>query len=154
MGRRGPKPIKAESIARAALALFVERGVKGATTRAIARRANTTEASLYRHYEDKDDLARRVLYDCLKSFGERMEGALEGAVGPRQRLRAFVGAYIEFASECPLEHSFILQAQVGNSNGPNEIQQSRQILSSILIEGEAAGEFSTASTRLFATFVL
>jgi AcrR family transcriptional regulator len=154
MGRRGPKPVKAEAIAKAALALFVELGVKGATTRAIARRAQTTEGSLYRYYASKEDLARRVLSDSLVEFGESITRALEGVVGPRRQLRAFVLAYLDYARRAPLEHAFVVQSHNLNPAGfPDEILRPRRILTEILAEGNAGGEFDGQDPRRMAPFV-
>ena len=154
MGRRGPKPVKAEAIAKAALALFVELGVKGATTRAIARRAQTTEGSLYRYYASKEELARRVLANCLVDFGESISRALEGVTGPRPRLRTFVLAYLDYARRSPLEHAFVVQSHNLNPAGfPDEILRPRRILTEILAEGNASGEFDGQDPRLLAPFV-
>jgi AcrR family transcriptional regulator len=154
MGRRGPKPVKAEAIARAALALFVELGVEGATTRAIARRAGTTEGSLYRHYAGKAELARRVLADCLVQFGEGIARALEGVVGPRERLRTFVLAYLDCARTYPLEHAFIVQSHnLGYASVPEDTLRPRRILVEILEAGSASGEFSIPSPLLMAPFI-
>lgn len=154
MGRRGPKPVKSELIARAALELFVERGVKGATTRAIARRAGSTEASLYRHYSGKDDLARRVLSDCLKSFGDSIERALEGVAGPKERLRAFVHAYVRYARSHPLEHAYIQQSHMRPPAGISDLApRPRQILYDILSDGQANGTFSAVTPRVLVPFI-
>jgi AcrR family transcriptional regulator len=154
MGRRGPKPVKSEAIAKAALALFVELGVKGATTRAIARRAQTTEGSLYRYYASKEELARRVLANCLVEFGESIARALDGVPGPRPRLRAFVLAYLDYARRAPLEHAFVVQSHNLNPAGfPDEILRPRRILMEILAEGNAAGEFDGQDPRLLAPFI-
>ena len=154
MGRRGPKPIKSDRIARAALELFVERGVKGATTRAIAHRAHSTEASIYRHYSGKDDLARRVLGSCLESFGEAIERALDGVAGPKERLRAFVRAYVNYTRSHPLEHSFIQQSHLRPPTGTAEmIPRPRQILTDILSDGRASGIFSPLASRVLVPFI-
>lgn len=154
MGRRGPKPLKADAIAHSALALFVEKGVKGATTREIARRAHTTEGSLYRYYTGKDDLARRVLTRSLVDFAETVARALEGVSGPRLRLRAFVRAYIEYSREHPLEHAFVRQSNSLKMVGvPDEILRPRRILADILADGMASGEFLATDPRLLAPFI-
>jgi AcrR family transcriptional regulator len=154
MGRRGPKPLKADAIAHSALSLFVEKGVKGATTREIAKRARTTEGSLYRYYAGKDDLARRVLTSSLIDFAETIAGALDGISGPRPRLRAFVRTYLEYSREHPLEHAFVCQSNFQSMVGvPEEILRPRRILVDILADGIASGEFLESDPRLLAPFI-
>jgi AcrR family transcriptional regulator len=154
MGRRGPKPLKADAIAHSALSLFVEKGVKGATTREIAKRARTTEGSLYRYYAGKDDLARRVLTRSLVDFAETIARALEGVSGPRLRLRAFVRSYVEYSREHPLEHAFVCQSNFHKLVGvPEEILRPRRILADILADGMASGEFLATDPRLLAPFI-
>lgn len=155
MGRRGPKPRKGEAISRAALELFVERGVKGATTREIARRAGSTEGSLYRYYSGKQDLARRVLLDCLTALGEKLARALEGVAGPRQRLRTYVRAYLEYAIEHPLEHAYIMQARAPRLlAAEEELSRPRTLLTDILTDGVAHDVFYPGDARCVAPFIL
>jgi AcrR family transcriptional regulator len=155
MGRRGPKPRKGEAITRAALELFVERGVKGATTREIARRAQSTEGSLYRYYAGKQDLARRVLLECLSSLGESVAKALEGVAGPRQRLRTYVRAYLEYVRDHPLEHAFIQQSRSPRLLAAEEqSSRPRTLLVDILTDGMAHGVFYPSDPRVLASFIL
>ena len=154
MGRRGPKPAKHLALAKAALTLFVERGLKDATTRAIAKRAHTTEASLYRHYPGKDALARHVLRTCLQSLEAYTERSQIGAVGARAKLRAYVQAYAQFGREHPYEHSFLQQAHGQNLFARfGEFPRVRRMLSAILAEGQAADEFLPIDARWLAVFL-
>lgn len=154
MGRRGPKPAKQTAIAKAALALFVERGVKGATTRAIAQRARSTESSLYRHYSGKDALARHVLASCLQTLASELEAGMARAHGARSRLRGYVQAYVEFGRRHPLEHAFLQQAHAQDLFGALEtVPRPRRLLSGLLAEGQASGEFHPIETRWLAAFL-
>ena len=154
MGRRGPKPLKAEAISQSALALFVERGVKGATTREIAKRARTTEGSLYRYFAGKEDLARCVLTKSLVHFGESIAKSLDGVAGARLRLRRFVVSYLRYASEYPLEHAFVCQTHTQKLIGaPDEILRPRRILIDILSDGVSSGDFLEADPRQLAPFI-
>jgi AcrR family transcriptional regulator len=154
MGRRGPKPAKHVAIAKAALALFVEKGVKGTTTRAIAKFARTTEASLYRHYPGKDALARHVLNQCVNRLEEEIECSQAAGGSPRARLRAFLHAYVAFARQQPLEHSFLQQAHASNLFARlGEKPRARRVLSTLLAEGQAIGDFMAVDPRWLAAFI-
>jgi TetR/AcrR family transcriptional regulator len=56
-----PATEKERDILAAAADLFGERGVDGATTAEIAKRAGVTERTLFRYFPSKRDLTRRVL---------------------------------------------------------------------------------------------
>jgi TetR/AcrR family transcriptional regulator len=60
-----PTTEKERAIMDAAVALIGERGVDGATTAAIAKRAGVTERTLFRYFPSKKDLVRRVLVPLL-----------------------------------------------------------------------------------------
>lgn len=83
-----PATEKERVILAAAVGLLGERGVDGATTAEIAKRAGVTERTLFRYFPSKRDLVRRVLAPTIlrtilirewKPFG----ALLDGSHGPR-----------------------------------------------------------------------
>jgi len=56
MHREEPSDSARERLLAAGLKLLSERGYRGATTREIARAADVTEVTLYRHFRSKDNL--------------------------------------------------------------------------------------------------
>lgn len=60
-----PVSEKERAILEAASALIGERGIDGATTAEIARRAKVTERTLFRYFPSKADLVRRILYPAI-----------------------------------------------------------------------------------------
>jgi TetR/AcrR family transcriptional regulator len=60
-----PATEKERSIIEAAVELIGERGIDGATTAEIARRAKVTERTLFRYFPSKRDLVRRVLFPLV-----------------------------------------------------------------------------------------
>lgn len=64
-----PATEKEAAILEATIALIGERGIDGATTAAIAKRANVTERTLFRYFPSKKDLIRRVLYPMIMQRG-------------------------------------------------------------------------------------
>lgn len=63
--RRLPKRERREAILDASLRLFAERGLHGATTRALAAAAGVSEALLYRHFRSKEALFAELQRTCL-----------------------------------------------------------------------------------------
>jgi len=62
---------KKARIERAALTLFAQNGIDHVTTKAIARAAEVSEGLIYRHFNNKEDLARalmRAAHDRLTSI--------------------------------------------------------------------------------------
>jgi len=162
MGRRGPRPTKAAAISRAALSLLAERGVRGATMRAIARRAHTTEGNLYRYYPNKRELVGHVLGGCLREFGEHIAHALEGVTEPGERLSLFVRTYLAYAERLPLEGRAMFEAEenggsatpVGNGNGDAAKPLPRRVLVHVLEDGMVRGEFPQADAARLASFII
>lgn len=68
---RDPATEKERAVIEAAAALIGERGIDGATTAEIAKRAKVTEKTLFRYFPSKKALVRRVLFPML------LEGGLE-----------------------------------------------------------------------------
>jgi AcrR family transcriptional regulator len=64
-----PASEKEQAIIDAAVELLGERGIDGTTTAEIARRAKTTERTLFRYFPSKDDLVKRVLFPLLLRVG-------------------------------------------------------------------------------------
>jgi TetR/AcrR family transcriptional regulator len=79
-----PATEKERDILKAAVDLLGERGVDGATTAEIAKRAGVTERTLFRYFPSKRDLVRRVLAPTIlrtiltrewKPFGALLDGS-------------------------------------------------------------------------------
>jgi len=66
---QAPTTEKERAVIEAALALISERGIDGATTAEIAKRAGVTERTLFRYFPSKTDLVRRVLFPLLLHIG-------------------------------------------------------------------------------------
>lgn len=88
----------------AAGALFLEQGYEGLSMRQIAERIGYSATTIYRHYEDKDDLLRAIVEDGFRRFGAQLSRASRSAgdEDPLGRLRALGQAYVEFGLRNPV----------------------------------------------------
>ncbi|GIW41990.1 MAG: hypothetical protein KatS3mg076_2567 [Candidatus Binatia bacterium] len=85
----------------AALELFAAKGVRGASTREIARRAGLAEGTIYRHFDGKEALAAEVFLEAAGALRSRLERELEGTRGAEEALRRLVRGFFGFAGDEP-----------------------------------------------------
>lgn len=86
-------------IERAALTLFAANGVDGVTTREIAAAAGVSEGLIYRHFKNKDALARALFETIHARLYALLEAALDGADGFEDAVNRVVAAYCKAADE-------------------------------------------------------
>ena len=93
MSANGTKKARIE---RAALTLFAQEGIDQVTTKAIAANAQVSEGLIYRHFSNKEDLARAL----MSAVHHRLSDIISEAVtlnNIRTQIRHIVTAYCDFA---------------------------------------------------------
>ena len=98
-------------ISRAALGLFVEKGVAETTVRDIAAAANVAEGTLYRHFTGKDELAWELFATNFAEFADeldRLQSEQDSLVG---KLKVMVEYFCTFFDQDPVLFSYLLLAQ-------------------------------------------
>jgi AcrR family transcriptional regulator len=78
----------------AAAAVMHERGIAGATTKEIARAAGYSEAMLYKHFDDKQDIFLAVLKERIPLGPDPL--ALVGTATVQQNLESITLSYLRF----------------------------------------------------------
>ncbi len=86
----------------AAAALFLEHGYEGLSMRQIAERIGYSATTIYRYYEDKDDLLFAIVREGFLRFGQALDKAAQSSGDPRERLNALGHAYIDFGLKNPV----------------------------------------------------
>lgn len=79
-----------ERIERAALTLFVRRGIAETSIRQIAKAAKVSLGAMYNHYKSKDELAEVLFADLFHRIGAELERLAEGKGPFPARLKALV----------------------------------------------------------------
>lgn len=108
----------ADRILEAAAEEFEQSGYAGATTAAIARRADTTEAQIFRLHASKQALFRAAIFTPLNrhfaDFQARIEADREGE--RHDQARAYIGELLDFMAG----HSrMFLSLAVANAHSPD-----------------------------------
>jgi len=78
------------------MAVYFESGMKGATLKAIAERADVSPGTILHHFGDADSLFAAVVDGILGSLELPDERILDGIIGTEQRIRAYVAAMVAF----------------------------------------------------------
>jgi TetR/AcrR family transcriptional regulator, cholesterol catabolism regulator len=79
----------------AAAALFAQKGYDLTSTREVAARVGIQKASLYYHFETKEDLLYDICKSALTKIREDVEAALKDASDPVKRIEILIRTHIE-----------------------------------------------------------
>jgi AcrR family transcriptional regulator len=128
-------------VERAALTLFVARGVAETTTREIAMAASIAEGTIYRYFPSKGQLALDIFLGHHRALAEALAEAHRPVTGLREKIEAIVRCYCEwadrdwslFAYHLLTQHLFLAMVPDGT---PNPVDVVREVIVSAMTAGE------------------
>lgn len=139
----------------AALDLFVQRGIKGTTTREIAKNAGIAEVTIYRHFKGKHEIASSLFTHYIEMFHQKMVSSIELLSHPVEKLYALIDAFFEFSLEEPLAYKYV---NAGHSNELSvmlhEMKKPKDVFSQVISEGVDRGVFSPIDINLATAMVV
>jgi AcrR family transcriptional regulator len=91
---RLPPKERRDEILDAARDVFAEQGYQKASMRAIARRAGITQAALYYHFKNKEDLLVTLIEQFSNDFYQSLVGCMTRAQGPEAGLYSMLRSHI------------------------------------------------------------
>src|SRR5579872_2654953 len=109
VAERKTKEVRREEILDAALQEFASRGLHGASTEDIARRAGISQPYVFRLFGTKKELFRAVVARCFRETLEMFQRAAEGLRG-HAALEAIGAAYVARMSADPIRLRAQMQA--------------------------------------------
>jgi AcrR family transcriptional regulator len=99
-----------ESLIRAALALFTERGYAGVGTEEIVARAEVTRGALYHHFTDKRDLFRAVFERVEADLMTGIAASLDETENPFDVMVAGMRAFLDACEEPAVKQISLIDA--------------------------------------------
>lgn len=157
MGRR-KQPVDetcVPDLRRAALKLFAEHGIPGASVRMIASEAGVSEAALYRHYKGKDELAYDLFLRGIGDLVLRLQVATARESDSKAKIRALVTTYARAFDEDPALHGYLIQAQhLMLPRMPTNFPNPRFLMREIVEEGQKTGVFAKGDPELHAAAII
>lgn len=138
-------------VERAALTLFVARGVTETTTREIAMAASIAEGTIYRYFPSKEQLALDLFLGHHRALAEALIDAHQPVTALREKIDAIVRCYCEwadrdwslFAYHLLTQHLFLAMVPDGT---PNPVD----VVRAVIAEAMAAGEIPARDPDLAA----
>lgn len=118
-----------QEILDAACEVFSEKGYRKTTIADISERAEFSIASLYKHFESKEDIYHSLIEDYLQMYHSALESTVEGIDSPLAQIRACVDKTLEMVAE----HKVFMDFFVGEwrpSSDEEEDQLARKSMDS------------------------
>ncbi|MER2604914.1 MAG: TetR/AcrR family transcriptional regulator [Siculibacillus sp.] len=148
----------AEAIRAAGTRLIWQHGFEAMSLRRLAAEVGMQPGSLYNHFETKQALLFDIVHEHMSTLTARLDDALIGHTGPRDRLVAFAAFHARY------HMTRRMQVYVANSELRSLEPENRAVivglrrdyerrLEAILAEGRDAGVFRVADLRV-TTFAL
>jgi AcrR family transcriptional regulator len=144
-----PSPQAVESRARiidAALNAFWEKGYHSTTTREIASAVGMSAAGVYVYFQSKPQLLAEIVEDSHARLVAVLDGVLEHATTPSERLTGLVGAFSAFNAN-HRRTALVAERELGalDADAFGRVRNHRNrivdLLTSTLSDGVRAGEF-------------
>jgi AcrR family transcriptional regulator len=91
--------VRRDQIMRATLRIIARKGVSSLTTAALAREVGISEANLYRHFRNKDEIYMATVGQVQELISKNLEQVLTGESEPVVALKRFFMLQIELMEE-------------------------------------------------------
>lgn len=148
----------AEKILRVATELLEQKGYAAISMRRVGELVGVSQAAIYRHYRDKDDLMLRIIGDGYADLASRIETLASSRGTLEERLCSAFHGYIDFVLERPSLFKALLLQDIGPAGraidalgaGVSRQRRTFELLATMLREGMDSGVFERAEPELTA----
>jgi AcrR family transcriptional regulator len=148
-----------DRIEKAAIRLFVEKGVTETSVRDIARAVDISEGALYRHFVSKDELVWAVFERHYVEFAGLLEALAKSETTARGKLAAMIRGFCHAHDENPTLFRFLLFVQHGQLSKltpgtPTPVDAVRTVLERGIASKEIPDQHPDVATALVFGIVL
>ncbi|RFU82507.1 TetR/AcrR family transcriptional regulator [Streptomyces triticagri] len=122
--------------------LAEQQGWDAVTTRRLAERIEYSQPVLYSHFRGKREIIGAVALEGAADLAAAVRAAVAPADGPRARVGALAGAYLDFAERNPAVYDAMFQLEGGLAFAQEDTPEQLKDAFAALLEtlGEVAGD--------------
>jgi AcrR family transcriptional regulator len=148
-----------DRIERAAIRLFVAKGVTETSVRDIARAVDISEGALYRHFVSKEQLVWAVFERHYVAFAARLDALAQAETTAHGKLAAMIRGFCQAHDEDPTLFRFLLFVQHGQLSKlapgtPNPVDAVRMVVERGIAAKEIPDQPPDVATALVFGIVL
>ena len=148
-------PAREQEILCCAAQLFARRHYHEVRMEDIAAQAGVAKGTLYRYFEDKDDLYRALTIHGLQRLIEESQARLAGPGSPEDRLLAYITGVVRFYERYPYFLELIARIETSRSAASVAALQTirtqfLRLSVNLIADLTAAGRFRTSDPELAA----
>jgi AcrR family transcriptional regulator len=148
-----------DRIERAAIRLFVDKGVTETSVRDIARAVDISEGALYRHFVSKEQLVWAVFERHYVAFAARLDALAQAETTAHGKLAAMIRGFCQAHDEDPTLFRFLLFVQHGQLSKlapgtPNPVDAVRTVVERGIAAKEIPDQPADVATALVFGIVL
>jgi AcrR family transcriptional regulator len=143
---------KLPAIMRAAIHLFVKKGIDGTTTKDIAKAAGVAEGALYRHFKSKEDLAWHLFSTHLNKLPADLMAAVYPEPTAEKRIRQFVRESFQAYEQDPELYSYLILREHSELDKYSEnFSHPGHVVLKIIEDGQKSGELRAGDRYVLAS---
>lgn len=98
-----------KEIIKTATVLFYEQGYDNTPTRELARAAELSNAGIYYHFKDKEDILFHILSDSVQRLRDALVSAINPGNDPEQNLRQIIENLLRMVSDSKREIGLLIK---------------------------------------------
>jgi AcrR family transcriptional regulator len=136
-------------VMRAAVRLFVEKGIDGTTTKDIAAKSGVSEGALYRHFKSKEDLAYHLFAVHVNDFTLDLATRVAAESDLRKKLYIYISTCFEaFETERDLFTYLILSEHRELDRYPATFKHPGHVAVDLVTAGQKEGVFRAGNAYI------
>ncbi len=142
-------------VMKAAVKLFVEKGIDGTTTKDIAEKSGVSEGALYRHFKSKDELAWYIFSKNLNEFSLDLMARVSAEKKTYDKIRVYISiCFKAFEEDRDLFTYLILSENRELRKFPVTHTHPGHVAMALIKEGIEAGELRQMAAYVATSLLL